>query len=215
MYHTVLFDLDGTLTDPGVGITNSVVYALKKYGINVSDRTELYKFIGPPLQESFEVFYGFSESQAKEAVGYYREHYSKTGIFENKVYEGLEDALKALKDSGKRLVVATAKPELFANQILGHFHLAEYFSFVAGANMDGTRTKKDEVIAYALESCQLTDHSKVVMVGDREHDVIGAAKFGIDTIGVLYGYGTKEELDTAGAAYLAKTPSDICKVVLA
>ena len=214
MYQTVLFDLDGTLTDPGEGITNSVVYALKKYGIHISDRTKLYKFIGPPLQESFEIFYGFPEEKAREAVAYNRKHYSKTGIFENKVYDGMEDALKKLKASGKKLVVATAKPELFANQILEHFHLSEYFSFVAGANMDGTRTKKDEVIAFALESCQITDCSNVVMVGDREHDVFGAAKFGIDAIGVLYGYGTKEELEGAGAAYLVETPGDICKVVL-
>lgn len=214
MYQTVLFDLDGTLTDPGVGITNSVMYALKKYGIEVSDRTELYKFIGPPLQESFELFYEFPEEKAGEAVKYYREHYSKTGIFENKVYDGLEDTLKKLKNSGKNLVVATAKPELFANQILEHFHLAEYFSFVAGANMDGSRTRKDEVIAYALESCGISDYKQAVMVGDREHDVLGAARFGIDTIGVLYGYGSREELEQAGAVYLAERPEDICRFVL-
>lgn len=131
MYQTVLFDLDGTLTDPGEGITNSVVYALKKYGIEVSDKTELYKFIGPPLHESFQVFYGFSEEKAQEAVKYYREHYSKTGIFENKVYDGMEDTLELLKNSGRRLVVATSKPEKFAKQIL-HFHLIKYFSLWLG-----------------------------------------------------------------------------------
>ncbi len=214
MYQTVLFDLDGTLTDPGVGITNSVMYALKKYGIEVSDRRELYKFIGPPLQESFESFYDFSEEKAREAVSYYREHYSKTGIFENKVYEGMEETLKKLKNSGKNLVVATAKPELFANQILEHFHLSRYFSFVAGANMDGTRTRKEEVIDYALKSCGISEHSQTVMVGDRKHDVLGAARFGIDTIGVLYGYGTREELEQAGAAYFAERPEDICRFVI-
>lgn len=214
MYQTVLFDLDGTLTDPGEGITNSVVYALKKYGIEVSDKTELYKFIGPPLHESFQVFYGFSEEKAQEAVKYYREHYSKTGIFENKVYDGMEDTLELLKNSGRRLVVATSKPEKFAKQILEHFHLIKYFSFVAGANMDGTRTRKDEVISYALNSCQISEYSDVVMVGDRERDVLGAAKFGIDSVGVLYGYGNEKELRDAGVTYLAEYPRNICSFIV-
>ena len=214
MYQTVLFDLDGTLTDPGEGITNSVVYALKKYGIEVPDKTELYKFIGPPLHESFQVFYGFSKEKALEAVNYYREYYSKTGIFENKIYDGIKDTLHTLEDSGRILVVATSKPEKFAKQILEHFHLAEYFSFTAGANMDGTRTSKDEVISYALNSCKITEYSNVVMVGDREHDILGAAKCSIDSIGVLYGYGTQQELRNAGADYLAEYPKDICRYIL-
>lgn len=214
MYQTVLFDLDGTLTDPGEGITNSVVYALKKYGIQVPDKTELYKFIGPPLHESFQVFYGFSKEKALKAVDYYREYYSKTGIFENKVYDGIKETLHTLKDSGRILIVATSKPEKFAKQILEHFHLAECFSFTAGANMDGTRTKKDEVISYALNSCRITEYSDVVMVGDREHDIQGAAKCHIDSIGVLYGYGTQQELKDAGANHLAEYPKDICKYIL-
>lgn len=214
MYQTVLFDLDGTLTDPGEGITNSVVYALKKYGIQIPDKTELYKFIGPPLHESFQVFYGFSKEKALEAVNYYREYYSKTGIFENKVYDGIKDTLRILKDSGRILIVATSKPEKFAKQILEHFHLAECFSFIAGANMDGTRTKKDEVISYALNSCRITEYPDVVMVGDREHDIQGAAKCRIDSIGVLYGYGTQQELKDAGANHLAEYPKDICKYIL-
>lgn len=173
MYEVILFDLDGTLTDPGVGITNSVAYALKKYGIEVTDKTELYKFIGPPLQESFETYYGFSEEKARTAVEYYREYYRDKGIFENLVYEGIEKLLKTIYDSGKKIIVATSKPEIFANKILEHFHLAKYFTYIAGASMDGTRTKKDEVISYALKTCYISDFSKVVMIGDREHDVIG------------------------------------------
>ena len=218
MYHVVLFDLDGTLTDPGEGITNSVAYALKKYGIGVSDKRELYKFIGPPLHESFEMYYNFSKDQAKEAVEYYREYYRETGIFENFVYQGMEDTLKILKDSGRKLAVATSKPELFAKEILEHFHLETYFEYVAGANMDGTRTKKDEVISYALDALTLSGAypdgtGDVVMVGDREHDILGAAKVGLSSIGVLYGYGSREELTAAGALYLARKPEDIWKYV--
>lgn len=213
MYETILFDLDGTLTDSGVGITNSVAYALNKFGIGVKDRTELYKFIGPPLQTSFEQYYEFSEQQAKVAVEYYREYYRNQGIYENEVYKGIEKLLKAIYDSGKQMIVATSKPELFANKILEHFDLAKYFVDIAGADMDGARTKKDEVIAYALEKCKIADYSKVVMIGDREHDVIGADKVGIDSIGVLFGYGDYEELKRAGASYIVESVEDIYPII--
>lgn len=213
MYETILFDLDGTLTDPGEGITNSVAYALNHFDIVVKDKTELYKFIGPPLQESFEQYYKFSPKQAKAAVEYYREYYRDKGIFENLVYGGIEDLLKAIFDSKKQMIVATSKPELFARKILKHFGLAKYFSYIAGANMDGSRTKKNEVITYALEKCKVTDYAKVVMIGDREHDVIGAGKVGIDSIGVLFGYGDYEELKRAGASYIAKNIEDIYAIV--
>lgn len=213
MYETILFDLDGTLTDPGTGITNSVTYALNKFGIEVKDKTELYKFIGPPLHESFEQYYGFSKEQAKTAVEYYREYYRDQGIFENLVYEGVEKLLKEMHDSGKTLIVATSKPELFAKKILEHFGLAKYFIYIAGANMDGTRTKKDEVIAYALEKGKISEYKTVVMVGDREHDVIGANKVGIDSIGVLFGYGDYDELKSAGATYIAECIEDIYPIV--
>lgn len=213
MYQTVLFDLDGTLTDPGEGITNSVAYALKKYGIDVSDRKELYKFIGPPLHESFMEYYGFSEKQAMEAVEYYREYYREKGIFENLVYDGVKEMLENLKISGKKLAVATSKPEAFARQILEHFGLSEYFSYIAGANMDGTRTRKDEVISYALESCRISGLETVIMVGDREHDILGAAKVGIDSVGVLFGYGSPEELQKAGATYIAEKVADIPGII--
>lgn len=144
-YEYILFDLDGTLTDSAIGITNSAIYALEKFGIEVNDRSELYRFIGPPLLETFE-YYGFSKEEAKMAVKYYREYYRDKGIFENLVYDGIEDLLKALKDNSKVLIVATSKAEVFAKQILEHFDIAKYFTYIAGGNLDGTRVKKDEVI---------------------------------------------------------------------
>ena len=213
MYDVILFDLDGTLTDSGLGITNSVAYALKKYGIEVTDRTELYKFIGPPLRESFEKYYGFSEKEAEKAVEYYREYYVDKGIFENTVYFGIEDLLKEIRDSGKRAIVATSKPQVFAKRILEHFGLADYFEQITGASLDETRTKKDEVIAYVLETCGISDRSRVLMVGDREHDILGAKKNGIDSLGVLFGYGGYAELKEAGASYIAETVKDIYPVV--
>lgn len=205
-YTTMLFDLDGTLTNPGLGITNSVAYALKKYGIDVKDRTELYKFIGPPLLNSFQDYYGFSEEQAVQAVEYYREYYQKTGIYENYVYEGIPELLKELTAEGITLLVATSKPELFARLIMEHYHLAEYFTYIAGATMDNkTRVKKADVIRYAMQNCEAEDKEKLVMVGDRKHDILGAKEVGIDSIGVLFGYGDREELEQAGATYIAET----------
>lgn len=214
MYQVILFDLDGTLTDPGEGITNSVAYALNKYGITVSDKKELYRFIGPPLHESFEEYYDFSQENAMQAVAYYREYFTQTGIYENLVYDGIQDLLESLKEAGKKVILATSKPEPFAKQILEYFHLSDYFDFAAGSNMDGTRTRKADVIGYALESCQISEYSKVVMIGDRMHDVLGAAQFGIDTIGVLYGYGSEEELKSAGAVYLAERPEHILQFIM-
>ncbi len=208
-YELILFDLDGTLTDPGEGITNSVAYALNKFDIHVEDKSQLYKFIGPPLIDSFMRFYGFSSEQAKQAVAFYREYFTVKGIFENLVYNGVEDMLISLKSSGKRLCVATSKPEPFAKTILEHFNLAHYFEYIAGSTLDETRTKKDEVIEYALEKCCFTDRAKAVMVGDREHDALGAAKCSLDCIGVLFGYGSREELEAAGAKYIAETVEDI------
>lgn len=214
MYQVILFDLDGTLTDPGEGITNSVAYALNKYGITVSDKKELYRFIGPPLHESFEEYYDFSQEKAMQAVAYYREYFTQKGIYENLVYDGIQDLLESLKEAGKKVILATSKPEPFAKQILEYFHLSDYFDFAAGSNMDGTLTRKADVIGYALESCQISEYSKVVMIGDRKHDVLGAAQFGIDTIGVLYGYGSEEELKSAGAVYLAERPEHILQFIM-
>lgn len=208
-YDIFFFDLDGTLTDSSLGITNSVIYALKKFGIEETDRRKLYSFIGPPLTVSFEKFCGFSKEKTVKAVEYYREYYRDRGIFENRVYDGMEEVLRELKDRGRMLAVATSKPEPFARQIMEHFHLMHYFDYVAGMGMDGGRGTKEEVIRYALDACKITDRSRVLMVGDREHDVIGAKAAGIDCLGILYGFGTREELTKAGADYIAETAKGI------
>ena len=213
MYKYILFDLDGTLTDPGIGITNAVMYALKKFNIEVPDRSELYKFIGPPLLESFEKFYGMSGEESQRALEYYREYFKPYGLYENTVYDGIEELLVALKAQDKKLILATSKPEPFAVEILRHFGLDKYFDFIAGATMDEKRVKKADVIAYALESCGITDLFSAIMIGDREHDVLGAKEVGLESIGVLYGYGDLPELESAGATYIAENPGDILKIV--
>ena len=211
MFDLILFDLDGTLTESGIGITRSVAYALRKHGIEETDQAKLDLFVGPPLIDSFMRFYGFSKEQAVQAVADYREYYAVTGIFENRVYDGVETMLQTLRNAGKTCVLATSKPEHYAVQILEHFGLMPYFSCVAGATMDEKRTGKADVIAYALE--QTGREQAAVMVGDRRHDIEGAAVHGLPAIGVLYGYGSREELEQAGAAYLAETPADILKFV--
>ncbi|MBR4296177.1 MAG: HAD family hydrolase [Clostridia bacterium] len=213
MYDILLFDLDGTLTDSAKGIINSVSYALNKYGLELKDKSLLNQFIGPPLLSGFEKFCGITKEEAKKLVGLYREYYKEKGIFENEVYDGIPELLKALSKKKKRLIVATSKPEPFAVKILEHFGLAHYFEYIAGANFDETRTHKNEVIKYALESCGITDTSRTVMIGDREYDVLGAKEFNIDSIGVLYGYGSLEELTNAGANFIANTPADIFNII--
>ena len=212
MYNAVLFDLDGTLTDPGMGITNSVAFALRKYGIEVQDRKELYKFIGPPLYESFMKHYSFSKEEAETAVSYFREYFRDTGIFENEVYDGIENLLKKIKASGRKIILATSKPEEFAKRILVHFNLDKYFDFVAGATMDSSRVEKSDVIAYALKESGCSAEN-AVMVGDRMHDILGAKENGLASIGVLFGYGSREELENAGADYIAETVDDIIKYI--
>lgn len=214
MYNYILFDLDGTLTDPGIGITNSVMYALKKFGIEEKDRVFLYKFIGPPLLESFDKYYGLSPEECQQALVYYREYFRPKGLYENEVYDGIKELLEELKEKGKTLLLATSKPEEFAIEILKHFDLYQYFDFVAGATMDEKRVKKADVIAYALENCGISDLSMAIMVGDREHDVIGAKAIGMDSIGVLYGYGDYEEHKNAGATYIAEKPEDILQIIM-
>ncbi|MCB5101404.1 HAD family hydrolase [Streptococcus mutans] len=209
MYQTILFDLDGTLTNPALGITNSLAYALEKFNIEVTDKKELYRFIGPPLQDSFENFYHFSKEDSLKAVDFYRDYFRHKGLYENEVYQGIPDLLERLKDQGKKLLVATSKPEEFARQILKHFELFDYFDLVAGASMDGSRRLKGDVIAYALTSAQVSDLSATIMIGDREHDIIGAKKNGLDAIGVLYGFGNREELKKAGATYIATNVEEL------
>ncbi|MCM1368438.1 MAG: HAD family hydrolase [Roseburia sp.] len=213
MFENVLFDLDGTLSDPFEGISNSIVYALNKFGIEVPDKSVLKPFIGPPLFESFSRFYGFSEADAVRAVGYYREYYGEKGIYENRLYDGIADVLAELKSSGKKLIVATSKPEVFSVKIIEYFALDKYFEFTAGATFDKTRIEKADVIKYALDRGGIAA-SSAVMVGDRKHDISGAKSNGLKSIGVLYGFGDREELETAGADCIVKSPRDILSVVL-
>jgi len=198
----VLFDLDGTLTDPAEGITNALMHAQRRLGMAVSPREALYVFIGPPLIETFMSEWGLTRAESEQALVYYREHFSTKGLFENVPYEGIGQALAELKGAGLRLFVATSKPEPLSLRILEHFDLLPYFEAVAGSTMDEQRTKKGEVIAYALQTFHL-DPAETVMVGDRKHDVIGARENGLPCLGVLYGYGSREELTEAGAAALA------------
>ena len=211
---TVLFDLDGTITDSGSGIINSVKYAVKKAGRKIPPEDELRKFIGPPLQEQFMKCCGIEEKEAAEMVALYREYYQEEGIFDNRVYDGVMEMLKTLKEAGLKIVMATSKPEKFAKMIAEHFGFAKYFDLIGGACMDGARTKKQEVIQYVLEQCKENDREKMRMVGDRCYDMEGANREGIRAIGVLYGYGSKEELEEAGADGLAETPEEVVRMIL-
>ncbi|MBP2034190.1 phosphoglycolate phosphatase [Clostridium algifaecis] len=193
-YKYILFDLDGTLTDSKEGITKSVQYALKKFGIEIKNLDTLEKFVGPPLKDSFIEFYNFNDDKVAEAVKYYRDYFKDTGIFENKVYDGIDDFLKKLKKLGFKLILATSKPQVFAERILKHFDLMKYFYDFAGSNLDGTRGKKSEVIRYALDKHGIKSED-AVMVGDRRYDIIGARENNIYSIGVTYGYGSVEELE--------------------
>lgn len=211
-YKYILFDLDGTLTDPMMGITKSVRYALNYYGIEVDNLNDLLPFIGPPLRDSFRDFYGFDEVKANEAVAKYREYFSTKGIFDNKVYDGIADCLNTLKESGKVLMVATSKPEKFAKQIIEHFDLAQYFDFVGGSGFN-SREKKAEVINYVLDTNKISA-TEAIMIGDRKHDIIGAHENKLPCIGVLYGYGSREELIQYEADYLVNDIVELQKLLL-
>lgn len=212
-YQYLLFDLDGTLTEPKVGITKSVAYALEYYGIHVEDLDSLCPFIGPPLKESFMKYYGFDDAKAEEAVEKYREYFRPHGVYENEVYTGVPEMLKELHAMGKTLVLATSKPTVFAKIILEHFGLAPYFSVVVGSELDGTRVNKDEVVECALEEAGITDKSLAVMIGDRKHDMLGAKKNGLDAIGVLYGHGSYEELEAQGPDVIVETVEELANAL--
>lgn len=208
-----MFDLDGTITDSGEGIANSVMHALNKFGIKVKVKSELNKFVGPPLGDSFQMYYGFSLEESKTAIIYYREYYTERGMFENVLYEGIEALLRKIKDNGGINILATSKPRVFAEKILEHFRLDKYFTSVIGSNLDGTMVKKYDIIKSAIESFNITDLRKAVMVGDRHYDIEGAKKFGIKSIGVLYGYGDRKELEEAGADFIAGTVDEIWEIL--
>lgn len=202
-YTHLLFDLDGTLTDPAEGITRSVQYALRRFGIEVDDLHSLTPFIGPPLAESFREFYGFDDERIPEAIRVMREYFGSRGWRENRLYKGMPQLLGRLRAAGYTLAVATSKPVVFARRILDHFDLAQHFAFTGGAELDGRRQAKAEVIAHVLREMHVADAASCLMIGDRRHDIAGAVAVGMDSCGVLWGYGSREELAEAGATRIA------------
>lgn len=215
MYSIVLFDLDGTLTDPKIGITTCVQYALQKMGIHEPDLDKLIPFIGPPLTYSFKEYYHMSDEQAEQAIGYYRERFSTVGLYENAVFPGIPELLDELRQQGKTLIVATSKPTIYSVKILEHFQLEAYFQSIVGSNLDGTRVEKHEVIEYALSELSAYDRSQVIMVGDRMHDIRGAKRNDIAVVGVAYGYGSREELEQAEPNHIVDTVAELREYLVA
>lgn len=212
-YKYIFFDLDGTLTDPQEGITSCVKYALESFGIDETNYSNLMRFIGPPLVYSFSEYYGFDEEKSLKAVAKYRERFAATGIFENKVYDGIYDVLQKLTDSGHVLALATSKPKVFADRIMAKYRLRPYFKVICGAELDGTRNDKHEVIEYAIEQLDC-DRDKVIMVGDRKHDIIGAKRCNIASCGVRFGYAEEGELEEAGADFIADNLEDLLSILM-
>ncbi len=228
MFQYVLFDLDGTLTDPKEGITKSVQHALNALGVEEENLDKLECFIGPPLRESFQDFYHFNERQTQEAIAVYRQRYEKTGLFENLLYEGIEEVLKACKDAGMLLAVASSKPYVFVRRILEHFGLFDYFDAVVGAELNGTREKKEEVVEESLRQLeelvtgkgntilsQIFNHNNCCMVGDRKFDVEGGKRYQLYTMAVSYGYGDTGELEAAGADRIVGSVKELQEALLA
>mgnify|MGYP005947571169 CR=1 FL=1 len=212
-WDTVLFDMDGTLTDSQEGIVKSVSYALERLGRELPPRDTLTAFIGPPLHESFSAICGMNEAETERAVCEFRDYFARRGWAENVPYEGMAEFLAALHAAGLRLIVATSKPESFARKILEHFALERYFDLICGSHPeDRASADKASVVRTALTRAGVT--GRAVMVGDREHDVIGAHLAGLDVIGVLYGYGSREELTAAGADQIAETPEALETLIL-
>ncbi|MCV4284799.1 HAD family hydrolase [Pseudomonas capsici] len=207
-YQNILFDLDGTLTDPRLGITRSIQFALAKLGIDEPDITRLEHFIGPPLLQAFMQFYDMDEARAWEAVGFYRERFKVTGLYENQVFDGVPELLEALAGQGRTLYIATSKPWVFAHEIARHFDFAKYFKVIYGSELDGTRTDKVELIAYLLEQERL-DPSQTLMIGDRKHDLIGGLRNGLDVAAVGYGFGSHEELTAQTPTYHFATMAEM------
>lgn len=215
MFRYCLFDLDGTLTDPKEGITKSVQYALRRFGIEEPDPDRLTAFIGPPLKDSFMEFYGFTEEEAVRAIGFYRERFAPAGMLENVIYPGIKEMLEGLCGQGMHLAVASSKPEVFVRRILLHFGIEKYFGVVVGSGLDGTRGTKKEVVEEALSQFRLfalpeEERKKIcAMAGDRKFDIQGAKAHGLTGVGVRFGYAPEGELEAAGADYIADTVEEL------
>jgi len=212
-YQVILFDLDGTLTEPKIGITKSVQYALAKFNIFEENLDKLVPFIGPPLMDSFQEFYNFTPEQARQGVAYYREYFSVKGMYENAVYPGITALLKALTQKGKKLIVATSKPTTFSEKILQHFALDCFFTAVVGSNLDGTRVEKTEIIQAIIEILPQVPKEKIIMIGDRKYDIIGAKNNQIASLAVTYGYGSLEELQGVNPHYLAHSVEELGEII--
>ena len=212
-YEYILFDLDGTLTDSSPGIINGFQYALTEMGLDVPEKSAMKRFVGPPLTESFGNMLGLSEEDTQKAITIYRKYYFEMGgVFENSVYDGVVEMLEALKKEGRKLIVCTSKNTKGTNKVLEHFDLLKYFDFV-GTSDDIERPGKIDVINYIIRECAINDLTKAVMVGDRHYDITAAKEAGMDSIGILYGYGDREELSGAGATYIAATPAEVVTIV--
>lgn len=213
-YRTILFDLDGTLTDSSPGILNSVKYALEKMNWEIPDDAVLNKFLGPPLTDSFAEFCGMDGERSYNAAAIYRERYRDYCVIENSLYDGIYDVLEQLSGAGKILAVATTKPKNMAEKIISHFGIRKFFTAVCGAAPDGANGKKADIIRNALAACGEDDLEQALMIGDRFYDIEGARTVGIASVGALYGYGSRSELEEAGADYIASEPKDIVKIIL-
>ncbi|MBO4616988.1 MAG: HAD hydrolase-like protein [Lachnospiraceae bacterium] len=217
MYKYVLFDLDGTISDPKVGICTSVQQALKKFGIDVPDINTLTPFIGPPLRDSFRDFYHIKPEDMEDVIAAYRARFSTVGLFENDLYDGIPELLKSLKENGRKLALASSKPRVFVEKILNHFGISQYFDVIMGSELDGTRENKSEIIDECLRLFDLDpsgDLSETVMVGDRKYDIEAANAAGLPNIAVSYGYGSEEELSKAGAKVIAGTVKELENILL-
>lgn len=215
MFQYILFDLDGTLTDPKEGITKSVQYALAAFGIDEPDLDKLIPFIGPPLKSSFMDFYQMSDEDAVKAVAKYRERFNDIGIYENAIFPGIAKLLSDLKEQGKKISIASSKPTCLVNRILDHFEIMQYFDYVVGSELDGTRSKKEEVVEEALRlMVPETERHLVAMVGDRKFDIEGAKAFGLVGIGVSFGYAGEHELEEAGADYIVDTVEELGQLLM-
>jgi phosphoglycolate phosphatase len=212
-YKHIIFDLDGTLTDPGIGITNSIMYSLRKFGIE-AERSELYKFIGPPLRESFSLYFGFDKDQAEQAVVYYREYFSEKGMYENEIYPGINDLLAELSLQSRKVYVATSKPQEYSLLILEHFGILKYFEIVSGSNMDGSMSAKSDLIERIIPHIDSDELVETIMIGDRRYDIEGAKHHGIDSAAVLYGYGERSELEDVNPTYLIETTAKLSSLLL-
>ena len=212
-YDTIAFDLDGTLTNPERGLIASFVYALKKMGVNYGDESSLRRFIGPPIYDEWQKEFGFTPEQSSEALLVFREYYSVYGWWDNEIYPGVKEMLSELKNRGKKIILATSKPEVFAKKVVRLFDIEKYFDFVGGAATDKIRDKKHEVLKYSLDSLGVTDYNKVILVGDRVYDAEGARLCGVDSMGVLYGHGSADEIKSSGFTLICENVSDITKLL--